>query len=224
MPYGDKSPATIQQYALDNSGFLLQKKIKLLVVACHTAASQATFALKETVSVPIITILESALKITIEKAPQRLAILGTEGTIRSGVFQHHLKQALPQTILYPIACPLFVPLIEQKKDPQSIRAAAHIYLDPLKNQKIDAILLACTHYPLIASIIQEIVGPTVALIDPALACAQTIQKTLQTHNLSNPSQISTPLSIYISRFQRNHICYIKRSGLQKIRFCENICD
>jgi glutamate racemase len=224
MPYGDKAPEIIQQYALDNSAFLLQKKIKLLVVACHTAASQSLDLLKTQIKVPIITILESALQVVINRAPKRLAILATEGTIRSGVFQHHFKNALPQTILYPIACPLFVPLIEQHAEPQIIEMTARTYLDPIKHEKIDTLLFACTHYPLIASIIQKIVGPEVELIDPALHCAQTLYKTLQEQNLLNSSKEENPLSFYTSLFQRNHIRYIKKSDLQKIRFCENICS
>lgn len=184
LPYGNKSSQTILQLALENASFLMEKQIKLLVIPCHTACSHALQILQNELPIPVIGVIESGLELLTKTS--RIAILATASTIESGIYQVEIQKQNPHAQIYPISCPLFVPLVEEGFHAHpSAHLIAKAYLDPLKGQ-IDTALLACTHYPLLRPVIQSVLGPEIALIEPARRCAEKIYEALSKAHLLNP--------------------------------------
>ncbi len=187
VPYGTRSPQTIVKYTLENASFLLEKKIKMLIVACHTACSHALKELQRSCPVPVIGVMDSGFK-NLMSATQagRIAILGTPSTIGSGLYQTMIREHSPSYEVFAVPCPLFVPLIEEGLiDHPATQSIVHYYLDPLREKKIDAALLACTHYPLIRNAIAQTLGPAVSLIEPAESTALAAKQFLTENNLLN---------------------------------------
>lgn len=193
LPYGNKNPETILRYALENTQFLLHRGVKAIVVACNTACSAALKELHNNCPIPVIGVTLSAIdEIMQQQKNAAIAIIGTRSTIQSHVYQKQVQTALPQAQIHAISCPLFVPLVEEGyiEHPLTI-AAIQEYLTPLKHHNIDCLILGCTHYPLIAHMIQKELGTTVRLIDPAQGCAEQMHRLLS-HYQSHNSQKSHP--------------------------------
>lgn len=183
LPYGNKSPDTVIRYALENTDFLMKRGIKLLMIPCHTACCHALTILQKQLPIPVIGVIQPGLELI--KEIERIAILGTTSTIESGLYQSMILKQNPKAVLFPKACPLFVPMIEEgfHRHP-SMDLIAESYLESLKD-KVDAALLACTHYPLIRSTVQKVFGPKVTLIEPAEMCAIQAKEYLTKANLLN---------------------------------------
>lgn len=184
VPYGGKSPETIVRYSIENSIFLLENEIDVLVIACNTAASAAISKLRSIFNIPIIGVIEpgaeKAVSITKNK---KIAVLGTKATIQSGSYQKEIEKRLPDALLFPVACPLFVPFVEEGLlDHPSLRLLVKEYLFPLKREKIDTLLLGCTHYPLLKHLIQEEVGDDIIIVDSATTCAEKVASLLKQEN------------------------------------------
>lgn len=200
MPYGDKSNETVMRYAIENTTFLLDQRIKLLVVACSTASAHAMIKLRELFNVPMVDVVEAGVsQAVLATKNQRIAILGTKGTIFSAVYQREIAKQLPGAEVTPIACPLLAPLVEENfASHPAARLIVREYLAPLKNSSIDTLLLGCTHYPLLISIIQEEL-PDVTIIDPAACCAAMVASLLCSSNLmSNVSTDEPNHRFYVS--------------------------
>jgi glutamate racemase len=200
LPYGNKSPETIRRYAQESVAFLKELGIKILVVACHTACSAAFDILRESFDIPIIGILEQGVEAIAETSSAgHIAVLGTKTTISSGVYQQLLQQKLPTAQVSPISCPLFVSLVEEGYvDHLLTTLAVREYLSPIKRSPIDTVLLGCTHFPLLHSIIQRELGPQVKIIDPAERCAHRTQELLNELHLLNTSRQSPQYQFYVS--------------------------
>lgn len=185
LPYGDKSQEEIIRFLTDALDFFCSRGIKLLVVACHTACAVGLDFLRSTSPIPIIAILEQGIELLIEQTSQStLAILATQTTVSSGVYQHKIQAAFPQTKLISIACPQFVPLIEEGFLSHPLtQLAIHKTLKPLKEEPVDAILLACTHYPLLKAAFEQELGSQVPLLDPSAKCAQATYDWLKARHL-----------------------------------------
>ncbi len=189
LPYGGKSSETILRYSLENAALLISEGIKALVIACNTSCSAALEQVRAASEIPVIGITEQGVEEVLRLFPNgKVAILGTRATITSGVFQHQIMSRSTFLELYSISCPLFVPLVEEGyiEHPMSALIVQE-YLRPLKNRGINGLLLGCTHYPLLQSIIQNELGPEVQLIDPSIACAERTRAILAEKNLLNPS-------------------------------------
>ncbi len=186
LPYGNKSPSAIVRFSLENADFLMQQKIKLLIVSCHTACSHAIDVLQKSLPIPVLGVRDPGLSdLTAATKTKRVAVLATASTISSGVFQTLLQAQNFQ--VFPVACPLFAPLVEEGlQNHATAKLIAEYYLSPLKGTGIDAALLACTHYPLLSSVIQDVLGPSVHLIEPAQSSALAALKLLKQQNLLNP--------------------------------------
>lgn len=184
-PYGTKSPETICRYALDNAAFLLEKGIKLLVVACNSVSAVALELLRQELPVPVVGVIEPGAKTAVRCTRNgKVGVIGTEATIASGAYTRALKHLAPNLEIYTRACPLFVPLAEEGWiDNEVAKAAARRYLASLKRSGIDTLVLGCTHYPLLTSVIAETVGPKVQLVDSAGTTAQEVRRLLQRHKL-----------------------------------------
>lgn len=193
VPYGTKSKKTIEKFSLQNTRFLTKFKVKLIVIACNTSSSLALNLLKRTFKIPITGVIEPGVKQALLKTKnERVGVIGTRATISSGVYQKALIGYRSKVKVFAVSCPLFVPLVEEGWLNKKItKAIVYDYLEPLVKKKIDTLILACTHYPLIKSVIGGIMGSGVQLIDSAGAVAGEVrhilnEKGLRTEGRSRP--------------------------------------
>jgi glutamate racemase len=186
VPYGGKSRETIIRYSIENTIFLMEKNIKMLVIACNTASAFALQKLRQIFHIPIIGVIEPGAETAVSVSRTgRIAVLGTKGTIQSGAYQTEIQRLLPTATIIPIACPLLVPLVEERwLDHPATRLIIQEYIGSLHNQEIDTLLLGCTHYPFLKTLIQEEVGPRVTLVDSASTCAQKVASILKEQKLN----------------------------------------
>jgi glutamate racemase len=193
LPYGSKSPSTVIQCTLECARFLQSLQIKLLIIACHTASAHALETLQETLPIPVVGVIQSGFELLMETTQsQRVAVLATQSTISSQVYQNLICQHYPLATVFPIACPLFVPLAEEHlfDHPAADLLAAH-YLQNLQTADIDAVLLACTHYPILHRAIRNALPPSVKIVESACSCAKQIRSWLMASHLLN-EQTSPP--------------------------------
>ncbi|MEI8365039.1 MAG: glutamate racemase [Parachlamydiaceae bacterium] len=185
LPYGGKSRETIIRYSIENAIFLIEKDVKILVVACNTATSHALDRLQQIFGIPVIGVIDPGAERAVEtSSTQRIAVLATKGTIHSEAYQKAIRQLAPNAFVFPVACPLFVPLVEEGcLHHPATRLIVRDYLKPIKEQGVDTILLGCTHYPMLKALIQEEVGDHVTLVDSGSACAERVSSVLNTLNL-----------------------------------------
>ena len=186
LPYGTKSAQSVARYALQAASLLVERSIKLLVVACNTASAIALPALLQHFNpLPIIGVIipgaDSACKAS---TTGKIAVIATESTVRHGAYQQAIASLRPDASVVSIACPLFVALAEEGW------VAGHLvegiiahYLESLLNdpgtQKIDCLVLGCTHFPVLASSIRNVVGPDIALVDSARTTATAVENELR---------------------------------------------
>ena len=175
LPYGSKSPATVQRYALNAARHLVERGVKLLVVACNTASSYALDEVTAACPVPVVGVVEPGVRSALASGARRIGVIGTEGTVRSESYQRALRRADPRVTVEAAACPLFVPLAEEgwSDHPVTDLVAEH-YLRPLLAGGIEALILGCTHYPLLRPSLERVAGPTLRLIDSATSVAATV--------------------------------------------------
>lgn len=180
VPYGTKSPETVIRYADACARTLLQRGIKLLVVACNTASAHALEHLQERLDIPVIGVVEPGAASALRKTRnQRIGVIGTPGTIGSDVYARAIKAKFPDAYVISKACPLFVPLAEEGWTTGDVpRSVATRYLEDMRNHEIDTLILGCTHYPLLAGVIAEVMGDKVAIVDSAEATAEAVDDVL----------------------------------------------
>ena len=168
-PYGTKSVDIVLWYSYENSDFLVEKGVKILVVACNTSTAIALHQLKARLAVPVIGVIEPGVRSAIKSTKnKRIGVIGTEATIQSGAYTHALKAANPTVEVYSRACPLFVPLVEEGwTDNEVVEMTAKAYLEGFKQSGIDILILGCTHYPLLKRAIRKLMGRGVRLVDSA---------------------------------------------------------
>ncbi len=179
-PYGSKSAETVRRYSLENADFLIEKGIKLLVIACNSSSATALDAVAARVPVPVIGVIEPGARAAVERTRNRkVGVIGTEATIASGAYTRALRELAPDLEIYTRACPLFVPLAEEGWTDNAVaEAAVGLYLTSLRRSGIDTLVLGCTHYPLLAGLIGRFLGDGVALVDSARTTAEAVAKTL----------------------------------------------
>jgi glutamate racemase len=191
LPYGTKGADFVKRYSRKIVDFLLKKGAKLIVVACHTSSAWASdFLKKQFLNIPVFETISPALEeVLLKTENKKIAVVGTSGTIKSGSWQRKLLEKDAALKIYPIACPLFVPLIEEgwlnKKITEKV---VQEHLKPLKSTGIDVLVLACTHYPLVSKTIKKIVGRRVQIINPAESLAASLERFLK-NNLQTAQKI-----------------------------------
>lgn len=169
VPYGTRSPAIIQQYAEQDIRFLLSQDVKFILAACGTVSSTLPKEYTDNLPVPYVGVVGAAVEAAVTATKnRRIGVIATPATIRSGSYEQLLKKTLPDVVVFPKACPMFVPLVENGYvSPHNpiTTAIAEEYLAPVKAQGVDTLILGCTHYPLIQHIIGDVMGSDVTLID-----------------------------------------------------------
>ncbi|HOH47575.1 MAG TPA: glutamate racemase [Candidatus Cloacimonadota bacterium] len=178
VPYGPKSPNTIIDYSIQNARFLLQRGIKILIVACNTSSAYALDRLREITGIPIIGVIEpGAERAAVTTKNKRIGIIGTEATVRSDAYRLAIRRLLPDCEVFSQACPLFVPIVEEGwQDTETAQMIAEEYLGVFKNYGIDSLVLGCTHYPLLHDTIRHVLGQEVQLVDSAESIALYLQR------------------------------------------------
>jgi len=180
VPYGSKSPETIRRFSDEDVRYLLTQNVKAIVVACNTATAHALPMLQERYQIPIVGVIEAGVEAVLaDPQTQRVGIIATRGTIHSHAYQHALALRRTGMMIVEKATPLLVPLIEENWiDHPATRQILDTYLQPMLDKHIDTLLLACTHYPLLVPMLQEMIGDRVRIVDSATTCAQHLQQEL----------------------------------------------
>ncbi len=176
-PYGNKSSRTVIDYSLENTRFLLEQGAKLIVMACNTASSVATDALQSRFDLPIYEVITPAVSLAVDSSRKGvIGVIGTRATIASGIYEKKIREKAPEARVHSAPCPLLVPLVEEgwMKKPET-RMIVKKYLHPLKTRQIDTLILGCTHYPLLKSVISHKIGRKVSIIDSSVALAGEIK-------------------------------------------------
>lgn len=193
VPYGTKSARVVREFALQDAQILLKHDVKMIVVACHTATSMAMDALTERFALPIIGVVEPGVKAALETTKNgKVGVIGTRSTISSGTYPRLLNEAGSDVEVFSQACPLFVPLAEEGwLDHEVTRQVAHIYLDSFLKNRIDTLILGCTHYPLLKPLLTRVLGSDIQLIDSAEETAKAVMTVLRLHALhADPEQVA----------------------------------
>lgn len=194
VPYGTKSLTTVERYAIENSEFLASRGIKILVVACNTASALALPKIRERIGLDVIGVIgpggRKAVSVTQGKPAPRIGVIATEATVASNAYVDAIRRAQPSAQVMQTACPLFVPLAEEGwTDEPETASIAERYLSGMREFAPDALVLGCTHYPILRSVIQRVIGEGVALIDSGEATAEEVQQLLYEKGLANPVMV-----------------------------------
>ena len=185
VPYGTKSLSTVERYAIENARFLESRGVKLLVVACNTASALALPAIRRSVSVPVVGMIEPGAAAAVrESAGGRVGVIATESTVKSGAYSRAVAALAPELKVTERACPLFVSLAEEGWAESDVaRAVAEEYLKELREMEVSAVVLGCTHYPILRRVIQETLGGSVKLIDSGEAAAEVVESAIDKEDL-----------------------------------------
>ena len=189
VPYGQRSAEVVIRYSADNARFLLGQDIKILVVACNTASALALASLRASLDIPVIGVIEPGARAAIAASQSgRIGVIGTRATVQSEAYQRALRGLRRDVELCAVACPLFVPLAEEGWVEGDIaRAVAARHLSAFAGFEMDALVLGCTHYPLLKGAIAEVVGSGVALVDSAEATAEAVEALLHERGWAAPA-------------------------------------
>ncbi len=173
VPYGSREKDTLLKYVRQDIRFLETFDIKMIIIACGTASSAALPWISSEFGTQIIGVVEPAAKAAVKASKsKRIGVLGTSGTVKSGKYTEYIKSICPDAVVFQKACPMFVPLVENGyADSEVTKVFAEEYLCEIKKNDVDTLILGCTHYPLLKSVIGEIMGKDVVLIDSGAAAA-----------------------------------------------------
>jgi len=200
VPYGNKSAATVTRLALEAMRFLQHFEVKAIVVACNSASAVAMDALRREATVPVLGVVEAgAEQAAGQSASGRIGVIGTRATVESGCYEKELARIRSDAKVVSAACPLFVPLVEEGWiDEDVTRTVAARYLEPIQAAKVDTVILGCTHYPLLAGVIQEQLGSGVRLIDSGDAVSTRVTELLAENNLHAHADADDPRRFFVS--------------------------
>src|SRR4030043_2191216 len=190
VPYGIRAQETIIRYSFENTKFLFSRDIKLLVIACNTASSISLDAIKNSISIPVIGVIEPGAKAAVKATRnKKVGVIGTEATVRSNSYTKAIKAIDGSIEVFGLSCPLFVPLVEEGWTEGEIATlTAKRYLDGMRNSGVDTIVLGCTHYPLLKKVIAGVMGEGVRLIDSAVETSHEIKTILDVIDIKREQQ------------------------------------
>lgn len=180
VPYGIRSAETVTRYSFENTRFLLSQDIKLLVIACNTASAVSLAAVKREFPLPVISVLEPGARAAAAVTKSRkVGVIGTEATVGSGAYEKAIKSLDSGIEVMSRACPLFVPLVEEGWHQNDVaKLVAEKYLASFRGSGLDTLVLGCTHYPLLKTVIRSVIGNDISLIDSATETAKEVAAVL----------------------------------------------
>lgn len=178
VPYGSRSRETLIKYARQDVAFLRTFDLKAIVIACGTVSSTALDVLEQENPLPVLGVVKPAAAQAVEMSRSgRIGLIGTQATIRTGAYEREITALRPDAQVTALACPLFVPLVENGRFRRGDAVAELVtaeYLQAMKDAGVDTLVLGCTHYPLLSEVIGDFMGPQVALINSGEACAAQV--------------------------------------------------
>jgi glutamate racemase len=189
VPYGPKSPETVRRYSLEILRWLLEQRVKAVVIACNTSTAHALETLQQASPVPVIGVIEpGAAAAASAEGDRPIGVIGTAGTIASNAYARAIRRARPEARVEQRACPLFVPLVEEGWfDHPAADLIAREYLAPLTTAQVSTLVLGCTHYPLLKPLLQRVMGPGVRLIDSGEETARVVAAAIRERGLEAPN-------------------------------------
>lgn len=196
-PYGPRSPQEVRQFTRQIVDYLLQYHPKMIVIACNTATAVALDYIRSITDIPVVGVIEPGARAAIKRSMKgTVGVIGTEGTIKSGAYEHSLKRIAPQLQVYSKACPEFVTLVEQGLYRSSAcEPIVEQSLYEFRQLDIDCLILGCTHYPFMADVISAYLGPEVELISSAEETAREISTLLH-----HKGQLAATLEMPVHQF------------------------
>lgn len=200
VPYGPKSTNVVREYAAQDTEVLLAHDVKLIVVACNTVSAVALDVVQQRSRVPVVGVIAPGAGAAVGASrSKRIGVIGTAGTIKSQAYVNAIHLLDPTVSVFSHACPLFVPLVEEGWiDHPATKIIAKEYLFPLLLEKVDTLVLGCTHYPLLAGTMRAFLQDNVALIDSGVAAAAVVEMELRSRNLINASPEKPRLQFFVS--------------------------
>lgn len=224
VPYGIRSPETVTRYSFENTRFLSSRGIKMLVVACNTVSAVSLDAIKRSLDIPVIGVIEPGAKAAVNATKsKKVGVIGTSATIRSRSYTRAIQAADPSVEVFALPCPLFVPLVEEGwTDGPIVELTAERYLRAVRDKGVDTLVLGCTHYPLLKSVLSAVMGKGVKLIDSAIETAGEIKKTLGGMSLLNTSAGGVSQEFYVTDSPDKFIEVGERFLGRKIDFIKKI--
>lgn len=224
-PYGSKSRETIQRYSLECARFLLGREIKLLVVACNTSSSLALSELTDVCPCPVIGTIEPAVAAAMANGgARRIGVIGTKGTIASSAYQTRLSDLISEVTIFAKACPLFVPLVEEGiYSGPIVDKIVEYYLSDFRSADLDALILGCTHYPLLSVAIRSYLGSKVSIVECSSAIAVQVSALLDSEELWSPSRPLPPdderyfVTDDVSRFNYLASLFLERHVVEAVQ-------
>lgn len=200
VPYGTRSHETVRQYVLQDIRFLKQFDIKMILLACGTASAIALEDARRENDLPILGVVQAAAEAAVQKTQNgKIGVLGTAATVHSGAYEKEIKRLMPEAEVFSTACGLFVPLVENGyMEHEATRLIAADYLAEQKAAGVDTLILGCTHYPLLAKVIGEIMGPEVHLINSGAEAAHSVANYLAENGLLAENRPAPTPQFYVS--------------------------
>lgn len=200
VPYGTKSLATVERYAIENSEFLASLGIKLLVVACNTASALALPKIREKIGLDVVGVIgpggRRAVADSSDQTDPRIAVIATEATVSSNAYVEAIRRASDGAQVFQAACPLFVPLAEEGWTTEAETfSIAEKYLSKVRDFRPHSLVLGCTHYPILRDVIQQTVGESVKLIDSGEATADEVMSLLDAKGLASERKVDGDRSL-----------------------------
>lgn len=202
VPYGSKSQSTIVRFSEQIIRFLESKQVKAIVIACNTASALALDAVQNEFDVPIIGVVVPGARAAVEATKnQKVGVVGTDATVQSGVYTKVIQEMNPGIQVIEKACPLFVPLVEEGfKEHIVTQEIIEYYLESIRSTDIDAMILGCTHYPLLRSKIHQYLGEKIQIVNPAYETAMDLKMLLEEKEIDNKgdSGLTSHYEFYVS--------------------------
>ncbi|MEK6564254.1 MAG: glutamate racemase [Candidatus Omnitrophota bacterium] len=199
VPYGIKSKETVIRFSIENILFLLKQEVKLICIACNTVSSIALPVIRGHFRVPMVGVISPGAREAVYATKnKRIGVIGTKATIASGAYEREIKALDERIRITSSACPLFVPFVEEGwLNQKAVLEVAGVYLEPMKKAKVDTLILGCTHYPLLKSVLKKVMGPGVTLIDSAKQVATEVKQILSADGLLE-ANLKPTRSFYVS--------------------------
>jgi glutamate racemase len=223
VPYGSKSAEVVREYAFEDARFLMQQGVKLIVVACNTVSAIAIDDLRAHFDVPIIGMIQPGAAAAFQHSKTgRIGVIGTLATVGSESYARELRNIDSGLTVLSQACPLFVPLAEEGWGNHPVsRMVAEEYLAPLRRERIDVLILGCTHYPILRPVIQTSIGADVTLIDSGEAAATDVKVLLAEQSMLNDAHEAPNYSFFVSdvpqKFKSLGEIFLQKSDLKVTR-------
>lgn len=199
-PYGTKSQEMVVKYTFQDIRFLLNQDIKMIVIACNTASAYSLELVKNNFNIPVIEVVQPGAKTAVrETKNKKVGVIGTDGTVSSGVYGKTINKIDKDIEIVSKACPIFVPLVEAGwwNNDIALRTAEE-YLLPLKKEGIDTLVLGCTHYPLLKGVISQVMGDEVKLVSSALEVVKVVKEVIKELDIARDEKVKPVYRYYTS--------------------------